>query len=118
MKEERRLGKRFLLHSWVQITGIDESGSQFSERTRLEDVGDSGCRFTLQRVVRGGGFLGIIPLGQEGQTLRNEFSRLFVIIWVKHKGDRLTVGARSLREDELSDGGLQAGSSTAKISAK
>jgi hypothetical protein len=118
MKEERRLGKRFLLHSWVQIIGIDKSGSQFSERTRLEDVGDSGCRFTLQRVVRKGGFLGIIPLGEEGQNVQNEFPRLFVIIWVKNKGDRLTVGVRSLVKDELSDGGLQAGCSPSKISAK
>ena len=106
MTDERRANKRFLLHSWVQITGVDESGLQFAERSRLEDIGDSGCRFSILGAVHQGSVLGIKPLGAEGEDVQDEFSRLFVIIWVKHKGNRLTVGTRSLREDELSDGGV------------
>jgi hypothetical protein len=106
MTNERRANKRFLLHSWVEINGVDESGLQFAERTRAEDLGDSGCRFTMRGAVHEGSVLGVKPLGSEGENIPDEFPRLFVIIWVKRKGNRLTVGARALQEDELSDGGV------------
>jgi hypothetical protein len=32
MTVERRAYKRFLLHTQVEITGVDESGLQFAER--------------------------------------------------------------------------------------
>jgi len=118
MTSERRESKRFLLHSWVKITGVDESGLQFAERSRLEDVGDSGCRVSLRGAVHQGSVLGVEPLGLEGEELPDEFPRLFVIIWVKRKGDRLTVGVRSLREDELSDGSNHAVCSASNSSEK
>jgi hypothetical protein len=104
MSNERRADKRFLLHSWVEISGVDESGLQFVERTHLEDVGDAGCRFAMISAVHPGSVLGIKPLGSEGDILPDEFPRLFLIIWTKHKYNRLMVGARSLREEELSGG--------------
>jgi hypothetical protein len=118
MTDERRADKRFLLHTWVQITGIDKSGRQFMERSRLEDIGDNGCRFSLQGAVHEGSIIGVMPLGQDGESLVDEFRRLFVVIWIKRKGKCVTVGARSLREDELSDGGSQTSFSTSKIYAK
>jgi hypothetical protein len=66
MRDERRVDKRFLLHSWVEITGVDSSGLQFAERSRLEDVGDAGCRFSLRGAVHKGSVLGVEPLGPEG----------------------------------------------------
>jgi hypothetical protein len=118
MTDERRAGNRFLLHSWVEITGVDESGLQFAERSRLEDVGDSGCRFSMRGAVHQGSVLGVKPLGPEGENLMDEFPRLFVIIWVRSKGDRFAVGARSLREDELSDGGIHKICSASSIPGK
>jgi hypothetical protein len=94
-----------LLHLAVQITGVDESGLQFSERSQLEDVGDLGCRFSLRNAVRRGAILGVEPLGSDGESLEDEYSRLFVIIWLEPKGDRSTVGARCLLEDDLTDSG-------------
>jgi hypothetical protein len=106
MTVERRAYKRFLLHTQVEITGVDESGLQFAERARVENVSDLGCRFSIRGAVHQGSVLGVMPLGSKGEKLLDEFPRLFVIMWAKRKGDRLTVGARSLREDELSDGGV------------
>ena len=118
MTDERRANKRFLLHSWVQITGVDESGLQFAERSRLEDIGDSGCRFSMLGAVHRGSVLGIKPLGAGGEDVQDEFSRLFVVIWAKRKGNRLTVGARSLREHEFSDVGVNAAPSGSDFSEK
>jgi hypothetical protein len=118
MTSERRADKRFLLHSRVEITGVDKSGLQFAERSQVEDVGDSGCRFTMRGAVHQGGVLGVEPLGTEGENLPDEFPRMFVTMWVKRKGNRLTVGARSLREDEISGGGVHIFCSASSSSRK
>ena len=118
MTDERRADKRFLLHSQVEITGVDDSGLQFAERSRLEDVGDLGCRFSMRNAVHQGGILGVEPLGRDGENIQDEYSRLFVIIWTERKGDCLTVGARCLLEDELSDVSFQTNRSNSKVSAK
>ena len=97
---------------------MDESGLQFAERARVEDVSDLGCRFSMRGAVHEGSILGIEPLGPEGENLSDEFPRLFVVIWVKRKGNRLAVGARSLREEELSDACVHSICSASKLSAK
>jgi hypothetical protein len=118
MISERRAYRRFSLHSHVEINGVDESGLQFTERVRVEDVSDLGCRFSIRGAVHEGSILGVEPLGPEGEELLDEFPRLFIVIWVKRKGGRLTVGARSLRAEELSDADFQSTYSFSKLSAK
>ncbi|MGA7795058.1 MAG: hypothetical protein WCA19_18625 [Candidatus Acidiferrales bacterium] len=118
MIDDRRAYKRLFLHSQVEISGVDESGLQFAERARVEDVSDLGCRFSMRGAVHEGSILGVEPLGPEGENLSDEFPRLFVVIWVKRKENRLAVGARSLREEELSDAGFHSIISASKLSAK
>jgi hypothetical protein len=102
----------------VEITGVDELGLQFAERGRLEDVSDLGCRFFIRGAVHQGIILGVMPMGPEGENLLDEFPRLFAITWTKRNGDRLTVGARSLREDEFSDDGVHTMCSASNFSEK
>jgi hypothetical protein len=80
VSEERRAGKRFLLHSLVEISGVDAAGLQFVENSRLEDVGDAGCRFSLRHVVLQGCVLGVEPLGPEGENFADEFPRMFLVV--------------------------------------
>lgn len=118
MINDRRAYKRLFLHSQVEITGVDESGLQFAEQARVEDVSELGCRFSIRGAVHEGSILGVEPLGSEGEKLSDEFPRLFVVVWVKRKGDRLAVGARSLRQEERSDAGFHSNFSASKLSAK
>jgi len=118
MINDRRAYKRLFLHSQVEITGVDESGLQFAERARVEDVSDLGCRFSMRGAVHEGSILGVEPLGPDGENLSDEFPRLFVVIWVKRNENRLVAGARSLREEELSDSSFDANFSALKLSAK
>jgi hypothetical protein len=118
MINDRRAYNRLFLHSQVEIAGVDESGLQFAERARVEDVSDLGCRFSIRGAVHEGSILGVEALGPEAENLSDEFPRLFVVIWVKRKGNRLMVGARSLREDELSDAGIHANCSASKHPSK
>jgi hypothetical protein len=103
MTGERRANQRFLLHSPIQITGVESSGLQFAERAHVENVSDLGCRFTMRNVVQRGGIIGVEPLGPAGEKPADDFPRLFVIMSVKPKGDPFAVGARCLLEDELTD---------------
>lgn len=102
---ERRSDKRLILHSPVEIVGVDDSGFQFVEQTRLEDFSDLGCRFSMRNVVRRGAVLRLELLGPNGETLPEEYPRLFVALWVRRKGDRQIVGARCLLEDDLTAAG-------------
>ncbi len=101
MTGERRADKRLFLHSPVEISGVDESGVQFVELSQIEDAGDMGCSFSMRNAVQQGAILGIEPLGPEGENLADEYPRLFVIIWMERKDDRLRVGARCLLKDEF-----------------
>ena len=53
-------------------------------------------------------------LGQEREKLPDKFARLLIIICVKRKRGRLTVGARNLWEGEPSDGERQRSFSRAR----
>lgn len=117
MTEDRRADPRLLLHTQVEISGVDKAGRQFAERSSLEDAGDAGCRFRLRNTVQAGAILGVEPLGPGGERFPDEYSRLFLAIWVKWRGDRWMVGTRCLMEDELSGAALPASDSSAKILA-
>jgi hypothetical protein len=100
---ERRTDARLILHAQVEITGIADTGQQFVERSRLEDISAMGCRFSIQSAVQTRVVMGVEPLGQAGEKLPGEFPHLFVVLWIKQNEDRLTVGARSLTGKELTD---------------
>jgi hypothetical protein len=102
-KPERRSEARLILHAPVEVSGIADSGEQFAERSNLEDVSALGCRFSVKNAVQSRVVLGIEPLGESGEKLTDEFPHLFVVLWVKPNGERLTVGARSFTEKELTD---------------
>jgi hypothetical protein len=116
MSDDRRTEKRVVVQTKVQVTGIDDSGLQFTERARLVDVDSLGCRFLVQNAIQQGGVVGIEPLGPVGEKLSDEFPRLFTIVWVKRKGDLLEVGARCLLEKDLSDGSFYARSCDTRAS--
>jgi len=114
MTEDRRSDKRLVLHSPVAITGIDEAGRQFTEPSRLENVSDKGCRFSIGRKIQPGAILGVEPLGPNGEKYPDEYPRLFVVVWVEFRGGRFSTGARCLVEGELSE----ENSSFAQVSSK
>jgi hypothetical protein len=118
MTTDRRAYQRILLHSPIEITGVEASGLQFAERAQVENVSDTGCRFTMRSDVHRGGILGVEPVGPDGEKLAEDYPRLFLIIWVKRKGDRVTVGVGCLTKDELTDVCVHPNFSNSKIRPK
>ena len=115
---ERRTNRRLLLHSPVEVSGIDESGFQFVEQTRLEDAGDAGCRFSTRNLIRPATIFALQLLGPDGEPLPEEYPRLFIVVWVKREAGRRTVGARCLLGDGLSGPRLTPQNRTSKISTE
>ena len=101
MKQERRLDQRIVARWPVEISGIDETGRQFSERTQSVDVSREGCRLLTQNSVQPGTVIGVEPLGPNGENLAEEFPRLFIVVRTKFRDDLLEIGVRSLLEGEL-----------------
>jgi hypothetical protein len=116
MRNERRSDKRIFARWPVEITGIDEAGQQFAERTQSIDVSGLGCRFQIRNEVCAGAVIGVEPLGPNGQHLTDEFPRLFMVVRTNRNGDLLEIGVRSLLAEELSGAALDMDNAESKIS--
>jgi hypothetical protein len=103
MSRERRADERLKLHSPIEAAGLDTSGAQFHERTRLENVSNAGCHFSLRHAIQLGSVVAIRPLGPLGDGHPGEDWRLFVVIWVNRKGNCSAAGVRGIFDAELRD---------------
>lgn len=102
MTNERRVDPRIPGRWPVEISGVDEAGAQFIERTQSIDISSQGCCFVLRSSVLPGQVIAVEPLGPHGETLADEFPRLFIVVRTKLRDDLLEIGVRSLQENELS----------------
>jgi hypothetical protein len=96
---ERRTDKRFLINARVEIAGVDIAGNPFMERTSVRDFSDAGCRFRTQMHIRRGDTVAIKPLGSDGQSLPQEQSKWFEIMWGVRCASGWMVGARVSRQE-------------------
>lgn len=96
---DRRMDKRLLINAQVEITGVDSGGNPFTERTKVEDFSNVGCRFGTQIFPRRGSTVAIKPLGQEGEHLPSEQAKLFEIMWAVRQATGWTVGARAFKRE-------------------
>jgi hypothetical protein len=97
IQPERRRDARIVVNVPVEITKIDETGLEITERTFVEDVSDFGCRFSIRGTVKKGDIVGIRLLAQDGRSLPDELAKLFEVMWVAPKASILVVGARICR---------------------
>ena len=93
-------------------------GSSSSERARIEDASDMGCCFSLRNAVEQGAILGIEPLGPDGENLEDEYPRLFVIIWMRRKGQSPDGGRKVPPGRRIYDSGVPPNCSHSKGSSK
>jgi hypothetical protein len=107
MRNERRLDQRIFARWPVEISGVDDAGMQFVERTQSLDVSNLGCRFLLHNSVLPGQVIAVEPLGQNGENLADEFPRLFVVVRANSRDNLLEIGVRSLLESELTGTALE-----------
>ncbi len=115
---DRRAENRLLVHVPVEITVIYEQGQTVTDRTFIEDVSDFGCRFTTRGPVKQGDTVAVKILGKYGNSLSEEVTRLYEIMWVAPQDHRFTVGAHLLQGENLANAKFSAGDSGQKHDAK
>ena len=98
---EHRAEMRVLVNVPVEVTEIDGEGQAVTERTLIEDVSDSGCRFSTRGPVKQGDTVSVKVLGRYRSNLLYDAPRLYEIMWVAPKDHGSTVGARLLQGEKL-----------------
>ena len=115
---DRRAENRLLVHVPVEITVINEQGQTVTDRTFIEDVSDFGYRFTTRGPVKQGDTVAVKILGKYGNSLSEEVTRLYEIMWVAPQDHRFTVGAHLPQGENLANAKFSAGDSGQKHDAK
>jgi hypothetical protein len=90
---DRRRGKRLFLNYSVEISGVDEEGRTFVERTKTEDISETGCRFHTHVPLRCGDRLEIKMLPPVGLSFTEELTQQFEVMWVEEDDKGWSVGA-------------------------
>lgn len=115
---DRRSGKRLRLNYSIEITGFDQSGRLFTERTRTADISEFGCRFDLLTLVERGSVLAIKLLPPGNTTLPEGKPLLFEIMWIVSREDGWTLGARKLQGDKMWKVSFPPGNQSSEPTAK
>jgi hypothetical protein len=115
---ERRRDARIVVNVPVEITKIDETGHEITERTFVEDVSDFGCRFSIRETVKKGDTVAIRLLAQDGKSLSDEPVKHFEVMWAARGASRLVVGARICRGEKLDKARLLHEAGNRKLSGK
>ncbi len=99
--QDRRRGKRVQLTYPIEISGFDHSGRLFSEKTKTQDISETGCRFVLRTPLARGDVVAIKIVSQSDEALPSTKALLFQIAWVRRQGDGWMAGALKLQPDKL-----------------
>ena len=97
---DRRAGKRLNLSFSVEISGIDRSGVSFSERTKTQDISELGCRLETTLPLERADVVAI-KLLLHGETIPNENSHLFEIMWTVNNARGRIIGTRKLKSEKI-----------------
>lgn len=98
---DRRGGKRLFLTSTVEFKGVDEEGRTFVERTKTEDISESGCRFKTKVPLRRGDRLEIKLIPPPGTSLPEETAKQFEVMWVEEEENGWSIGARKTTKEKI-----------------
>ena len=112
---DRRTDRRLLVNAPVEVSNIDR-GPQITEKMSIEDIGDSGCRFSMRGQVQAGDRIVIQLLGQNGVRLEDAPTKFFEVMWVERGTETSAVGARILLGEKLTRCKLALESGAAKNS--
>jgi hypothetical protein len=97
---EKRKEQRFSVDLPVEITWHGPKGNILTERTRIQDISRSGCRFKLQVELQRGDVVSVLPLGPRGTSVEDEQSKLHEVKWTAPDGTGWTIGALRLEDDD------------------
>ncbi len=98
---DRRKSKRFFLHFSIEITGFDQNGRPFVDRTRTENISESGCNLITSVPLQCGDLLNIKLIPPAGETLPEEDAHPFEVVQSSKEGAGWRTGVRQLRQEKV-----------------
>src|ERR1700686_2128515 len=98
---DRRKAKRLFLNFSVELSGVDRAGQPFMERTKTEDMGETGCRLITSVPVSRGDIVDIRLTIPPGTNLPEETAKQFEIMWVHPIRAGWSVGARKVADGKI-----------------
>jgi PilZ domain len=98
---DRRKAKRLFLNFSVELSGVDQEGQPFLERTKTEDISDTGCRLLTTIPVKCGDLLDIRLTTAEGTRLPEESALQFEIMWVHPTKSGWSIGTRQIQDGKI-----------------
>jgi hypothetical protein len=98
---DRRKAKRLFLNYPVEISGVDQEGLPFVERTKTEDISETGCGLVTAIPFKSGDLVDIRLTSPPGTRLPEENALKFEIRWVKPTGTGWSIGARKIQDGEI-----------------
>jgi hypothetical protein len=96
---ERRRKKRLFLNYPVEISGIDCEGREFIERTKTEDISDSGCCVRTSVAVEKGSVLTVRLISPPAVLDSEEQVKQYEIIWSAQDDRGWTLGLKNLHSE-------------------
>ena len=98
---DRRKAKRLFLNFSVEISGVDEKGQPFTDRTKTDDISATGCRLVTAIPLKCGDLVDIRLTAPEGSRLPPEIAQQFEIMWVHPVKSGWSVGARKMQDGKI-----------------
>jgi hypothetical protein len=98
---DRRRAKRLFLNFPIEISGVDGKGEPFVERTKTEDISDTGCRLVTTIPFKSDDVVDIRLAPPPGTRLPVETAVKFEIMWVQSTGTGWSIGARQIQDGEI-----------------
>ena len=98
---DRRTDSRLLVNAPVEIANLNCEDCPAVEHVFIEDVGDSGCRFSMRGPVREGDRIAIQLLDQDGKKLLEIPVKFFEVIWVQAGTESAAVGVQRIEGEKL-----------------
>ena len=95
--KERRRGKRLYLNYSIEMSGIDYNGQPFIERTKTENISDTGCRIRTEVHLKAGDTVDVRLILPEDAKPSTEEARRFMVMWVARRPSGWSIGARMVQ---------------------
>jgi hypothetical protein len=98
---ERRRFKRLALVFHIEVSGRDETGSEFRDQAVTTDIREHGCGFNLARQLHSGSAVTVRLTNEVNSSLRGESEQLFQVAWVAPCKYGWSIGATNLQAQPL-----------------
>ena len=98
---DRRKAQRLFLFFPIVISGVDRNGRPFIERTKTDDISESGCRLVTSVPLNCGDLIDIKLKLPPGASFPEESPQQFEVMWVHPIKSGWTIGARNIHGKQV-----------------